>query len=255
MTILEKHLSRLRGRNAWITGGKRIGQIVARALAEQGVNLVVSYRYSEEEALRTVVSARGLGVKARAVRADVSLAGTIESAIEQVADEFPEIHVLVNMASVYRPVPIRDVTQADLEENFAAHVLGTFWPAQLLVPHMPPGSHIINVADITSLAKVQKSNLPYVVTKAAVASLTRTMALEYGDRGLFVNAIAPGPILPPEDFPRDRWQRIRDRSPVKFAVTDEEAIEQFALLVLYLSVTTMTSGQLYPLDQAQSLST
>jgi NAD(P)-dependent dehydrogenase (short-subunit alcohol dehydrogenase family) len=92
-----------------------------------------------------------------------------------------------------------------------------------------------------------------VVTKAAVASMTRTMALEYAKKGLFVNAIAPGPILPPEDFPGDRWQRIRQRSPVKFPVSDEEAVEQFALLVLYLSLTTMTSGQIYPLDQAQSL--
>lgn len=253
MTLLEKHLARLKNQTAWITGGKRIGQVVARTLAEQGVNLVVSYRSSEREALQVVAAARRLGVRARAVRADVSSQASVQAAIDQVRQEFPHIHILVSMASVYRPVALEDVTQADWEENFAAHVLGTFWPARLIAPMMPSGAHIIHIADITSVARSQKANLPYVVTKAAVASLTRAMALEYAKKGLFVNAIAPGPILPPEDFPGDRWERIRQRSPVKFPVSDEGAVEQFALLVLYLSLTTMTSGQIYPLDQAQSL--
>lgn len=253
MTLLEKHLARLKNQAAWITGGKRIGQVVARTLAEQGVNLVISYRSSKREALETAAAARQLGVQALAVPADVSSQASVQAAVDRVRHEFPHIHILVSMASVYRPVAIEDLTQADWEENFAAHVLGTFWPARLIAPHMPSGSHIINIADITSIARPQKSNLPYLVTKAAVASLTRTMALEYAEKGLFVNAIAPGPILPPEDFPRQRWQRIRERSPVKFPVSDEEAVEQFALLVLYLSLTTMTSGQIYPLDQAQSL--
>jgi 3-oxoacyl-[acyl-carrier protein] reductase/pteridine reductase len=86
-----------------------------------------------------------------------------------------------------------------------------------------------------------------------VASLTEAMALEYGERGIFVNAIAPGPILPPEDYPREKWQRIRERSPIKYPMTDEEAVNQFALLVLYLSVTTASSGHTFPLDIGQNL--
>ncbi|MCL4401283.1 MAG: SDR family oxidoreductase [Acidobacteria bacterium] len=254
MTLVQKHLDRLKGRTAWITGGKRIGQTVARALAEQGVNIITGYRHSETEALATVACARALGVQALAVRTDVSLPASVQAAVEQVRAEFPQIHILVNMASVYRPGAIAKVTATDWEENFAAHVLGTFFPTQFIVPLMPPGSHIINIADITSIGKPQKSNLPYVVTKAAVASLTRTMALEYGGRGLFVNALAPGPILPPDDFPRDRWQRIRGRAIVQYPVSDEEAVEQFALLVLYLSITTMTTGRIYPLDQSQEVS-
>ena len=68
-----------------------------------------------------------------------------------------------------------------------------------------------------------------------------------------MNALAPGPILPPEDFPAETWQKIRESSPVHYAVTDEEAVEQFTLLVLYLAVTTMSSGHIYPLDQGQNL--
>jgi 3-oxoacyl-[acyl-carrier protein] reductase len=250
MTILGKHLERLKGQTAWITGGKRIGRLVARTLAEQGVHIVASYRRSEKEALDTATQARALGVRALAMRMDVSSQASVRAALERVQDEFPHIHILVNMASVYRPVASDAVSAADWEEHFAAHVLGSFWPAQLIVPRMPPGAHILNVADITSVARMQRANLPYVVTKAAVAAMTRAMALEYASQGIFVNALAPGAILPPQDFPPEKWARIRDRATVKYPITDEEAVEQFALLVLYLSITTST-GQVYALDPGQ----
>jgi 3-oxoacyl-[acyl-carrier protein] reductase len=250
MTILEKHLERLKGQTAWITGGRRIGRVVARALAEQGVHLVVSYRRSEKQARETAAEARALGVRALAVRADVSSRSSFSAALERVQAEFPHLDILVNLASVYRPVASGSVTAADFEEHFAAHVLGSFWPAQLLAPRMPPGAHIINIADVTSVGRMQRANLPYVVTKAAVAAMTRALALEYGPRGIFVNAIAPGAILAPEDFPPERWARIRERAPLKFPITDQEAVEQFALLVLHLALTA-NSGQVYALDPGQ----
>jgi 3-oxoacyl-[acyl-carrier protein] reductase len=253
LTLLARHLERLAGQTAWITGGKRIGCTVARTLAEQGVNLVLSYRCSAAEALETAEAARALGVRAIAVQTDVAVRESVAAAVERVRGEFPRIGILVSMASVYRRVPIDEVRQRDWDDHIGAHILGTFWPAQLIVPLMPRGGHIVNVADETSLGRPQRRNLPYVATKAAVAAMTREMALEYGERGIFVNAIAPGPVLPPEDYPPEVWQRIRERSAVKFPMSDEEAVEQFALLVLYLSLTTMTSGHLYPLDQGQNL--
>jgi NAD(P)-dependent dehydrogenase (short-subunit alcohol dehydrogenase family) len=253
VTLLAKHLDRLQGQTAWITGGKRIGRTVAQTLAEQGVNLVLSYRCSEEEAFETAEAARRLGVRAVTVQADVSSRASVAEAVDRVKAEFPRIGILVNMASVYRPVPVDQVSEQDWRDNIDAHILGTFWPTELIVPFMPPGGHIVNIADVTSIGRPQRRNLPYVATKAAVATMTREMALEYGERGLFVNAVAPGPILPPHDFPPEVWQRIRERCPVRVAMTDEEAVEQFALLVLYLCLTTMTSGHIYPLDHGQNL--
>jgi NAD(P)-dependent dehydrogenase (short-subunit alcohol dehydrogenase family) len=253
MTLLASHLERLKGQTAWITGGKRIGRAVACLLAEQGVNLVLSYRHSAAEAVETAEQARRLGVQAITLVADVSHRESMAAAVEQAQAQFPRFDILVNMASVYRQVPIDQVRENDWAENFEAHVLGTFWPAQLLAPLMAPGAHIVNVADITSMGRPQRNNLPYVATKAAVAAMTRQMALEFGSRGIFVNALAPGPILPPPDFPADVWQRIRDRSPIKYPMTDQEAVEQFALLVLYLCLTTLSSGHLYPLDQGENL--
>lgn len=253
MTLLARHLERLKGRTAWITGGKRVGRTVSEMLAEQGVDLVLSYRRSEREALETAGRARSLGVRAATVQVDVASRPSVAAAVDRVRAEFPRIDILINMASVYRPVAVDEVTERDWEDNIGAHILGTFWPVELIAPLMPRGGHIINVADATSIGRPQRRNLPYVVTKAAVAAMTKEMALEYGDRGIFVNALAPGPILPPDDFPPDVWQRIRSRSPVKFPMTDDEAVEHFALLVLYLCLTTMSSGHVYALDQGQNL--
>lgn len=253
MTLLEKHLARLKGRTAWITGGRRVGRTVARLLAECGANVVLSYRYSEKEAQETVEEARRRGVRALAVEADVASRESVALAVQRVRLDFPGIDILINMASVYKLTAVNEVTAEEWDANIGAHILGTFWPTQLIVPLMPRGGHIVNVADATSTGRPQRRNLPYVVTKAAVAAMTREMALEYGSRGIFVNALAPGPILPPPDFPADVWRHIRDRSPVKVAVNDEEAVEQFALLTLYLCLTTMSSGHVYPLDQGQNL--
>lgn len=253
MSLLARRMERLQGQTAWITGGKRIGHTVALALAEQGVNVVLSYRFSRAQAEETAAGVRRLGARSMTVQADVSLRTSVAAAVELVSREFPRIDILVNMASVYREVRPEDASEEDWKDNIGAHILGTFWPVQFIVPLMPQGSRIINIADVTAIGRPYHSNVPYIATKAAIVGMTRAMALDYGDRGIFVNAIAPGPIVPPEDFPPETWRRIRERFPVKYPMTDEEAMEQFALLVLYLCTATMTTGHTYPLDQGQNL--
>lgn len=253
MTLLESQLARLRGQVAWITGGKRIGRVVARALAEQGAGVIVGYRHSEAEALQTVTECRQLGVPAEAVQLDVASRESVQRAVDSLIAHFPEIHILVNMASVYRTVDLQAVTAQDWEQNVGAHVLGSFWPVQLLAPHMPSGSHIINVADACVTGRMRRRVLPYQVTKAAVAAMTRALAVEFAPQGIFVNAIAPGQILRPEDYPEHKWAALRSASPIKYPLSDEEAVAQFALLVLYLSVTTTCTGHTFPLDTGDNL--
>ena len=102
MRLLEKHLARLKGRTAWITGGRRLGRTVARLLAECGANVVVSYRCSAKEAQETAEEARKLGVRSLAVEADVASRESVAAAVERVRADFPEIDILINMASVYK---------------------------------------------------------------------------------------------------------------------------------------------------------
>ncbi|HOK47507.1 MAG TPA: SDR family NAD(P)-dependent oxidoreductase, partial [Bryobacteraceae bacterium] len=120
MSLVQKHLERLRGQTAWITGGKRIGRTVAYTLAEQGVNLVLSYRRSAAEAMETASMAEKLGVRALTVQADVSDRSSVAEAVEQVREVFPRIDILVNMASVYEPVGIDAAGEREWKENIDA---------------------------------------------------------------------------------------------------------------------------------------
>ncbi len=254
MTVLDRQIkSRLKGKTVWITGGKRVGQTIARAFAEQGAHIAVSYLRSRKEADATVKMAQSLGSKAVSVQMD---AGSRESAFEAVraiAKTFSKIDVLVSMASIFHSVRLREISQKEWDDNYQSHILGSFWPLQAALPRMPKGAHVVNIADRTSIGRSYKNYLPYIVTKSAVEALTRAAAKELGERGVFVNAVAPGPILRPPETPQKEWDALRRSSPVQYPIDDREAVEQFAVLVLYLSTLTMTSGRTYSLDQGQSL--
>ena len=253
MSLLDKYIGRLRGQRAWILGGKRIGQTVARALAEQGVHIAMNYFHSRKEAEQVATQCRRLGVQALTTQCDAGDRESVTRAVRHLTQTFHQIDILINMASVFDPLKIEQIRSEDWRRNWESHVLGSFWPVQLLLPHLPRGAHMINIADRTSIGRVYKNYLPYVVTKGAVEHLTRALATELGPRGVIVNAIAPGPILPPDYISSTAWRRIRESSALKLPITNQEAVEQFALLVLYLSVVTLTSGWTYSLDQGQNL--
>jgi NAD(P)-dependent dehydrogenase (short-subunit alcohol dehydrogenase family) len=251
--MIKNPKEKLRGKTVWITGGKRIGQTIAEEFAKLGVNIVVSFRSSSKEADEIVERAKKIGVDALSVKCDVSRKESVIEAVEDVRKKFPQIDILVNLASVFTPVQFRDISEKDWEQNISAHILGTFWPSQKISEIMPNGGHIINIADRTTLGKPYSGYLPYVVTKGAIGTMTKALAGELASKGIFVNAIAPGPILRPDDISIEEWQKIRETSALKYTLTDDEAVSQFAKLVLYLSEVTMASGYVYPLDQGQNL--
>ena len=245
--MLMNNLFSLKGKTAWITGGKRVGQRVAEILAENGANLIISYNNSRKEAEDTAKKAGKYGVKTLIIKVDVSSRQNVRIAVNEIRKKFGKIDILVLMASIFEKIDLMSITEDDFKRNFDVHVGGTFWPIRESLNLMPKGSHVITVCDRTSIGNVYPNYLPYVVTKAAVASLTRDLAIELGSKGIFINSIAPGPILKTSGLGEDYWQEIRKSSIVKYPITDKEAIDEFAKLVLYLS-NVKSTGSIYSLD-------
>jgi 3-oxoacyl-[acyl-carrier protein] reductase len=246
--FLEQHS--LKGKTVWLTGGKRVGQEVAVTLAELGADLVISYRSSEKEALELVDKLKKFNKLERKIlvlQCDVTDRKSVEEAVGKIKEEFGKLDALVLLASIFKPVKLEDITEKDWDSNFSIHVKGTFWPIQLSLPLMPPGSHVVTISDRTAIHHVYPGYLPYVVTKGDVLAMTRALAVELGPKGIFINSIAPGPVLKPDDISEKDWREIRDASIVKFALTDEEAVREFAHTVLRLCFV-RSSGGVYPLD-------
>ncbi|MEK7203673.1 MAG: SDR family oxidoreductase [Patescibacteria group bacterium] len=243
--FLKRHS--LRGKTAWITGGKRIGQEIAAALAELGANLVISYRSSKKEADQTVRKVQKFKRKVLLIQADVSDQESVALAVKKIKNKFGKLDILVLLASMFKPVKLEDISDKDWDSNIAAHIKATFWSVQLGLSLMRPGSHIITVADRTSVGKVYPGYLPYIVTKSAIAAMTRALAVELGPRGIFINSIAPGPVLKPDDLSDKEWQEIRTSSIIKYPITDKEAVQEFVDTIIRLCFV-RSSGSIYPFD-------
>ncbi len=240
-------LFNLNGKTALITGGRRIGQRIAEVLAQHGANIILIYNKSSLDAEKTIKNLKKYKIKALSVQADVSSKKSVENTVSKIKKYFKKIDILILMASVFENVKFDKITENDFQKNFDVHVLGTFFPVQALSGMMPKGSHIITITDRTYLGKVYSDFIPYVVTKGAVASLTKALSFELAPKGIFINSIAPGPVLKPDYLSEKEWKKIRANSMIKFPITDEEAVEEFAKLVLYLS-TARSTGAVYPLD-------
>ena len=237
----------LKGKTAWITGGKRIGIRVAEVLAQHGADLIISYNKSRKESEQTIEKIKKFGVKTFIVQADISSRQSVIEAVKEIKKKFKKIDILVLMASIFEKTDLMSIKEEDFKKNFDVHVQGTFWPIRECLSMMPKGSRVITICDRTSIGNVYPNYLPYTITKAGVAHLTRALAVELGARGIFINSIAPGPILKTEGLTDDYWKEIRKNSIVKYPITDKEAVEEFAKLVLYLS-NVKSTGSIYSLD-------
>ena len=242
-----KNLYNLHGKVAWITGGKRIGQKVAEVLAQHGADIILTYNKSKKGAEEIQKRIKKYGIKTMLLHTDVSSRQNVKNAINEIKKHFKKIDILVLMASVFDKTKFEDISEEDFQKNFKVHVLGTFWPIKLSLTIMPKGSHIVTISDRTFLGNVYQDFLPYVVTKGSVASLTKALSFELAPKGIFINSIAPGPVLKPDNMPQKDWNKMRAASIIKQPITDEEAVEEFAKLVLYLSAARST-GAVYPLD-------
>ena len=243
----------LRGKVAIVTGGKRIGRVVARELAERGMNLVLSYRGSKDEAEETVADVEAAGRRATTVSADVSKPPACAAILAHAVATFGRVDVLVNMASIYRSTPLEDVTVDYWTTDLDVNLRSAFLCAHAAIPHMRKagGGRIVNFADwlVRSGRPRYTGFTPYYVAKAGVVALTESLALEVARENILVNAIAPGPILPPPDMSLQEAEDVAKATPVGHWGGEAE----IAKAVVFLCQTDFITGETIRVDGGRHL--
>jgi len=201
-----------------ITGGKRIGRVVAQQIADRGGHLVLSYRGSKQEADDTVADVTARGRRAVAVAADVSKAADCAALMASALDRFGHIDAVVNMASVYGSTPFDELTEAGWDRDLNINLKSAFLCAKAAIPSMRAtgGGRIVNFADwlARSGRPAYRGFTSYFVAKAGIIALTESLALELAADQILVNAIAPGPILPPPDMDPDEVAAVARVTPL-----------------------------------------
>jgi NAD(P)-dependent dehydrogenase (short-subunit alcohol dehydrogenase family) len=208
----------LAGRVALITGGRRIGAVVATELARAGADVAVVFRRSRAEAEETADGVRALGRRALLVAADLASPGACDRVVDDTVQTLGRLDVLVNMASVYVAKSFDDLTVEDWEGQLAVDLRAAWLCARAAVPHMRRlrGGRIINFADwIARSGRPRYAGyLPYYVAKAGVVALTEALALELAPDQILVNAIAPGPIVAPEGTSDEEFASVERATPL-----------------------------------------
>ena len=240
----------LRGKVALITGGARIGQVVARALATRGCSLALTYRGSRDSAEATASAAKAAGVNAVALRADAVDESQVRAAVLETEKSLGRLDILINMASTYvkTPNPTASDWSAALDSNAKSAFLFSIHAAPIM--RKSGGGRIVNFSDWlpASGRPHYKNYTPYFASKAAVAALTQSLAVEFAP-DILVNAIAPGPIMAPPDITPEDNQRVIDATPLaRWGGADE-----IAKAVLFLVDTDFVTGECIRVDGGRHL--
>lgn len=237
----------LKGQSALVTGGAvRIGRAVCRALAGASARVAIHCRASRRDADALAAEIRSDGGAAAVIEGDLGSAGGAESIFRDAVAAVGPVDILVNNAAVFHKDSPDSLDAEKLAAEFSVNLFSPLLLMRALAAQGRPG-RVVNLLD-RRIAGIDPSCLPYELTKKALAEATRSAALHWAPR-ITVNAVAPGPVLPPpgegEDYIRDKAGRI----PMGRATTPEE----IAAAVLFLLGSDMMTGQILFLDGGQSL--
>ena len=236
----------LRGRWGLVTGAaRRIGRSIALALAERGLNVIVHYHTSADAAAATVRDIEALGVRALALAADLGRGDDVIRLAREAEARSGGVDVLVNNASNYLRAPFDELTEAVWDASLDVNLKAPFLLAWHLGRAMRARGRgrIVNLADWAG-ERPYADYLPYCVSKAGVICLTRALAKALAP-AVQVNAVAPGPVLPPEDLTPNEREAIVRATPLRRFGTPEDVARCVRFLVEEADFTT---GAVYLVD-------
>jgi NAD(P)-dependent dehydrogenase (short-subunit alcohol dehydrogenase family) len=211
---------RLTGKRAIITGGDSgIGRAVAIAFSREGADVLIAYLPDEEEdAQQTVQLVEKAGRKAVAVPGDIRDEGHCTAIIERAVSELGGLDILVNNAAyqMAQPGGITDITTEQFDRVMKTNLYAMFWLTKAAVPHLQPGSTIINTASVQAYQSSPEL-LDYATTKAGIVAFTKALGSSLAEKGIRVNSVAPGPIwtpLIPATMPDEKVESFGEQVPM-----------------------------------------
>ncbi|WP_066800262.1 SDR family NAD(P)-dependent oxidoreductase [Sphingomonas soli] len=186
---------KLSGKRALVTGGSRgIGAAIARRLAADGADVVITYAGNSEAATASVAAIEAEGVKGKAIQADAADPDAVKRAVDEAAAELGGIDILVHNAGVFGGTPVDQGGYEDFHRVQSVNVDGVAAGTIAAVPHLPDGGRIVIVGSVAGDVSMFTGMAAYAASKSAVQGLARGWARDLAPRGILVNVIQPGPI-------------------------------------------------------------
>jgi pteridine reductase len=235
------------------SGRRRVGNLIARSLAESGYSVALHYHASAEAAEETVAEMQSAGVRCAAFQADVAVESEVDQMFAAVIERFGRLDALITTASIWTTVRLEDVTADDLRRNFDVNTLGTFLCARrggLIMTTQAEGGAIITIGD-WAVERPYLDHSPYFLSKGAIPTLTRTLAVELAQRNpkVRVNCIHPGPVMFPPDSSDEERQEMVDSTLVKQA----NCPDSVCLAVRFFLENDFVTGVCLPVDGGRTI--
>ena len=232
-TPVESHL-KLKEKVALITGGDSgIGKATALLFAAHGADIAIAYLSETDDAKITKKEVEKLGRKCLLIKGNLSREANCKKAVEKTLQTFAKLDILINNAALHwEKERIEDITTEQLERTFYSNFFSYFWVTKFAVPHMKKGSTIVNTTSVTAYRGSPKL-IDYSASKGAIVGFTRSLALNLNERGIRVNAVAPGPIWTPliaSTFDKDKVAKFGSDKPMGRAGEPNEVATCFLFL-------------------------